>query len=225
MTDQPDGPVSPEFDPGSMATSSFATTKAIWYKRPWFLVVVVVAAVVVVSVISDLPHPITRAQDTGDQNAALKQINGDLSTCTFSLKEAFNLYRLDVENRLTPANVAALPALLTGDYSFCSGTTSPLLDMTENLQIVDTAAGKQMEGLRNAVFTWINYDARNAIGDIEYLVAHPGDAKRLADLTKEQNLMVQDRQLALNYLGRAENLLGSSLRNLNLPTMARLPGT
>jgi hypothetical protein len=226
MTDQPDGPAVHEFDPGSMATSSFGTTKALWYKRPWVLVTFVLVVVVGVSIVTDLPHHITPAQDVGDQNAALHQINFDLRTCNYSLNEAFKFYRLDVEQKLSTSNFnLSLNTYLPQDQQSCSFLSSALTDMTGNLQIVDTAAGKQIEKMRLTVVRWIDHDAQDAIKDIIFLFTHPGDAKTLHNLSVQENYLVQDRQLALNYLNSAQNLLGVTLVNLNLSVPARLAGT
>jgi hypothetical protein len=225
MSDRPDGHSPTEFDPGSMPASSFGLSRAPWYKRPWVVLTLALIVIVGVSVVVDLPHHISPAQDAGDQNAAIRQINGDLKTCSFSIEEAYHLYRLDAGHHVTAAQAAQIPQLLTGDYAFCSGTTSPLLDMTNELQIVDTTAGKQIEHLRSTVFTWINYDARNAITDIQYLVAHPGDSTHLRRVAQMEDLLAQDRLAALGYLARADRILGVTLVNLKLPTLARLPGT
>jgi hypothetical protein len=226
MTDGPTESHRSGFDPGSMPTSSFTTAKLVWYRRPWFLVAAGVALVVGVSVITDLPHHISRAQDAGDQTSAMHQINYDLKTCDFSVTEAFKFYRLNVAKKLTPSEFHLVnDTYLQQDRVSCSFATGPLSDMTGNLQIVDTTAGKQVEKVRLAVVRWINHDARTAIEDIITLFAHPGDAKALHDLAVEEDYMAQDRQSALGYLSNAEAALGQSLPGLNLPVLARLPGT
>lgn len=226
MTDRPDGSPSPEFDPGSMPASSFGTTRALWYRRPWVLITAVIALVVAVSVVTDLPHPISNAQNVSDQNAALRQINFDLKTCNYSITEAFNFYRLDVNKKMNRSNYnLAVNTYLPEDRQSCSFVSSALADMTGNLQIVDTTAGKQIEKVRLIVVRWIDHDAQNAIKDIIVLFTHPNDATSLHDLTIEENYLAQDRQTALAYLGRASAALGATLVNLNLPTLDRLPGT
>ncbi len=215
-----------EYDPGSMPTSSFGTVKAVWYKRPWVLITAVVVLVVAVSVITDLPHPITRAQDAGDQNSAIREINADLKTCVFSVEEAFSFYRKQVAHTIDPSNISlALKTLLPEDSQSCSFVSSAVTDMTGNLQIVDTTAGKQIEKLRLAVVRWINHDARDAINDIIVLFTHPGNATTLKNLGVQEGYLVADHQSALNDLNAADNILGVTLVNLKLPTLARLPGT
>lgn len=226
MSEGPEVPGGSTFDPGSMPTSSFTTTKSIWYRRPWFLVAAGVALVVGVSVLTDLPHHITRAQDAGDQASAMRQINYDLKTCDFSVQEAFKFYRLEVAKKLTASQFHLVnDTYLQQERVSCSFATGPLTDMTGNLQIVDTAAGKQIEKVRLTVVRWINHDARTAIEDIITLFAHPGDAKALHDLGVEEDFMAQDRQTALGYLANAEGVLGQNLPSLDLPVLSRLPGT
>lgn len=226
MTERPDDPTTSEFDPGSMSASSFGTVKTLWYKRPWLLVTVVILLVIGVSIVTDLPHHITPAQDTGDQNSAVRQINFDVKTCNYSLTEAFHFYRLDLEKKMSPSNFKlALDTYLPQDRQSCSFVSSALTDMTGNLQIVDTTAGKQIEKMRLTVVRWIDHDAQNAIKDIIILFSHPGDTKALRDLSIEENYLAQDNQTALGYLGRANALLGVTLVKLKLATPARIPGT
>ena len=91
----------PEFDPGSMPTSSFSTVKAVWFRRPWVLVTAVVVVIAAISVITDLPHPISRSQDIADQNASLKVINSDLKPCAYGVGEAFRFYRQQAAGTLS----------------------------------------------------------------------------------------------------------------------------
>ena len=225
MSDHLDEPEDRDYEPGSMATSSFGAIKAIWYRRPWVLITATVAIVVAVSVISDLPHHITPAQDAGDQNSAIREINSDLKTCVFSVKEAFNFYRMDVAHKMSAANFSlALKTLLPEDSQSCSFVSSAMTDLT-GIEIVDTAAGKEIEKMRLALVHWIDHDARDAINDITYLFTHPGDAKTLKNLALQETYLSQDQQAALTHLGLAGNLLGTTLVSLQLPTLARLPGT
>jgi hypothetical protein len=225
VSDRPEDESTAEFDPGSMPASSFGTTKAIWYKRPWVLLTAVIVLAVAVSVVTDLPHHITPTQDAGDQNSAVREINFDLKTCNYSVTEAFSFYRLDVAKKMSPANFhLALDTYLPEDRQSCSFVSGAMTDMG-NLQIVDTTAGKQIEKMRTTVERWIDHDAQNAIKDIIILFSHPGQAKALRDLSTEENYLVQDRQVALSYLARADSILGVSLVPLHLATIARLPGT
>ncbi len=226
MTGPVNQPEGQEFDPGSMASSSFGLVKAVWYRRPWVLVTAVVVLVVAVSVITDLPHPISGSQDVGDQNSAIREINSDLQTCSFSIKEAFSFYRKEVAHQIDSSNFnLALKTLLPEDAQSCSFVSSAMTDMTGNLQIVDTTAGKQIEKMRLAIVRWINHDARYAINDIIVLFTHPGNTKTLANLALQENYLAEDHQSALNYLAAADAALGVTLVNLKLPTLDRLPGT
>ena len=226
MTDAPNQLDAREYDPGSMSVSSFSTTRAVWYKRPWVLITFVVVVVAAVSVVTDLPHPISRAQDAADQNGALRFINNDARTCEFALKEAFNFYRMESAGTLSPSNRhLALNTLLPEDRINCSFASGSLPDMTENLQIVDTKAGLHIEKVRLNVVRWINHDARTAIEDIVVLFSHPANATALADLAREQDYLAQDRQAAIDEAHAAGAILYTTLVEPNLPTLERLPGT
>lgn len=216
---------SPAYDPGSMPYSSLSTTKAVLYKRPWFLVTVAVIVVLAVSVISDLPHPITKMQDASAQNASIKQINTDISPCVFALKESFNFYQQKVDGQLSASNLAQVPSLLVGDQSACSFTSGSIYDLTNNIQPLDTKAGKDIEHVLSVVVLWSTSDALAAIEGIQYLFSHPGDAKKIHNLGLKEALLAKDRQLALDYVAKAERTLGVNLKQPIMPTLQHLSGT
>lgn len=214
-----------DYDPGSMPGSSFSTTRAVWYRRPWILVTAAVVVIAAVSVITDLPHPLSRAQDVGDQNAALKVINSDLKQCAFGVKEAFGFYRQEAAGSMTAAHRTVALTYLAQDESVCSFAGGPVYDLTNNLQIVLTTAGKQIQDVEARTVTWMTHDANAAIKDIIGLFANPGDATLLADLSKQEDYLAQDRQEALAFLARASADLGTTLHPLQMPALGRLPGT
>jgi len=72
------------FDPAAMSMSSLGITKAVWYRRPWFLLTVALVVVAAISVIVDLPGHMTPKQDASTQNASIKEINADLEECSFA---------------------------------------------------------------------------------------------------------------------------------------------
>ena len=98
-------------------------------------------------------------------------------------------------------------------------------ELTNNLQVLDTAAGKYIDAMLKVVVTWMDSDANGAINDIQALTLHPGAAKVLSDLAKREDFLNRDRQLALDDLAKADDLLGVNLPTLNLPTLAPLPLT
>ncbi|NNN02347.1 MAG: hypothetical protein HKL86_11000 [Acidimicrobiaceae bacterium] len=225
MTNQDSPNAHVPYDPASMATSSLSSQKVIWYRRPWVLITFVVAIVVAVSVITDLPHPISKSEDVSAQNASMKQINTDIAPCVYAVKEAFGFYRNSVAGTLTPQKLKVVNTYLPNDQTVCSFASAGMSDLTNNLQVLDTTAGKNIDKLLKVVVTWMDSDGNAAIVDIEYLINHPGDAKKIADLRKQQNYLTKDREIAIGYLNTASAILGTQLYSLNLPVLAPLPGT
>jgi hypothetical protein len=213
------------FDPASMPTSSLGLAKAIWYKRPWFVVAVAIVLIVAISVITDLPHPITKAQDAAAQDATLKSINGDLKPCAFAVHESFNFYNSDVAGTLTKSDLSKIPTLLTGDQTACSFASEPVYDLTNNIQPLGTTAGKFVDHLLHVVQQWITDNALASINDIQYLFAHPGNAAKIHDLTTQQARLASNRVLALSDVTDAEDVLGIALVKVNVPVLPHLIGT
>lgn len=215
----------PRFDPGSMATSSLSTQRSSWYRRPWVLLSAALIVIVAVSIVSDLPHPISAVEDAAAQNASLKQINHDLAPCAYAVDEAFRFYRQDVAGQLTPGKMKVVNLYLTNDQTVCSFASSGMSDLTNNLQVLDTSGGKYIDKLLLVIVTWMDSSANGAIFDIQHLIAHPHDPKLLADLTKRERFLEVDRQRAFADLATARSLVGAPLNNINVPAMGVLPGT
>lgn len=212
------------YDPASMATSSLSLQKVIWYRRPWVMITMVIVLVVGVSIISDLPHPLAKSEDAAAQNTSLKQINTDIAPCVYAVREAFGFYRDAVAGTLTPQKMKVVNTYLPNDQTVCSFASAGMSDLTNNLQVLDTTAGKNIDKLLKVAVTWMDSDGNAAIVDIEYLIKHPGDAKKMADLRQRENYLTKDREIALGYLNTASSILGIRLHNLNLPVLTPLPG-
>jgi hypothetical protein len=213
------------YEPATMASSSLSTFKVVLYKRPWFLITVSIIVVLAVSIISDLPNHITKAQDANAQNASMKQINNDIAPCTYALKESFSFYDKQVTGKLTPSDQSQVPSLLVGDQTACSFTSGSVYDLTNNIQVLDTTAGKKIDQMLAVVVTWVTSDALAAIEDIQYLFNHPGDAKKLRDLTKQEGQLTIDRSKAFKDVAAADTILGRQLKSPGLPVLMQLPGT
>ena len=213
------------YDPASMSAASLSSHRAVWYRRPWVVVTLAIVLVVTISVVTDLPHPITRAEDVSDQNGALKLINGDASKCTYALNQAFQFYRQEVAGTLTNSQHSVINTYLPADQVVCSFAGPNMSDLTNNLQVQDTAAGKKIDSLLKATIRWMDPDADGAIADITKLFAHPGDSAALTDLTKRELSLAKDRQSAFNDLAAADAILATRLYQLKLPAMTTLPST
>ncbi len=225
MTHTPIDPDEIQFDPGSMPSTSLSAQRAVWYRRPWFVATVGIILVVAISVVSDLPHPVTKAEDLSQQNAVIKQINGDTATCVFALKESFSFYREQVNHTLAASNLATVKNYLLEDQTACSFASGPVYDMTNNIQPIDTAPGKQVDAAMAATVKWITYDAVGAIVAIRnYFGSTPF---RLHDtkLAQFENALAYDRAAVVNDINAASTLLGKPLTPINIPSLPRLPGT
>lgn len=208
-----------------MTTSSLGLAKNVWYKRPWFLVTAVVVVIAAISIISDLPRPLTKAQDAASQNGTIKAINNDLAECAFAVHESFNFYNDQAAGTLTASNRAQIPALLVGDQTACSFASQPIYDLTNNIQVLDTAAGKHIDRMKTVVLKWMTDNALASIEDIQYVFAHPGATSKVANLTSEESQLATTRALARSDLKDAEVTLGLHLDPLKMPALPHLRGT
>jgi hypothetical protein len=213
------------YDPASMATSSLSLERSLWYKRPWFLVTLAVIIIVAVSVLSDISHPITNAEDVAAQNSTIKQVNADIKQCTFGLSEAFRFYRESTTSNPSSAQHKVIDKYLVQDQTVCSFAGPSMSQLTNNLQPVETTAGRALDKMLKVTILWMDSDANGAIADIAYLFKHPGDAKTIRDLGVRENYLGMDRTLALDDLAQANSILSTNLVTLKLPALERLPGT
>ena len=225
MTDDLSGFEDVPFDPASMPTSSLGISKAVWYRRPWVLATLALIVVIAISVVIDLPRPITKAQDVASQNASIKEINTDLAECAFAVKESFSFYNEEVSGKLTPSDLALVPTLLTGDETACSFASEPVYDLTNNIQVDDTKSGKHIDRMLSVVERWITDDALASIRDIQYLFNHPGDAQTIRHLASQELQLASERAKALNDEAQADSAIGQQLIALKIPQLEHLKGT
>jgi hypothetical protein len=213
------------FDPGSMVSTSLSNTKAVWYRRPWFLVTVGAIVVIGVSIISDIPSKVTKSQDAVQQNAVIKQINSDLATCVFALKESDTFYRDALAHTLTASNLVTVKNYLLQDQTTCSFASGSVYDMVNNIQPVDTTAGKKVDAAYGSTVKWVTYDAVGAIVNIRNWFGGNRGVTTLANLSKYENLLAQDRAVVMADIKSASTTLGITLNPINIPSLPRLPGT
>jgi hypothetical protein len=215
-----------DYDPGSMPAASLASGKNVWYRRPWFLITAAVVVTLAISIVTDLPHHITPAQDAADQNGVVTEINNDLQPCILGVSQSFGFFRDFTAGRLSADQIKGIvKPYLQQNQTACSFASGPVYDLTNNIAIVHSAAGREVQKVLAKVVTWATSDGDGSIKDIETLIARPGDAKALADLGRRETFLAQDREAALVYLDRASQTLGLPLRALKLPSLSRLPGT
>jgi hypothetical protein len=213
------------FDPGSMSSSSLSAQKAVWFRRPWFLVTLGAVVVIGISVITDLPHPVTKPEDISQQNAVIKQINGDTAACVYAVRESYSFYRESLAHSLAASNLPTVKNYLLEDQTACSFASGPVYDMTNNIEPIDTTAGKQVDAAYAATVKWITYDGVGVIFNIRKYFAGNTSPAVIAAITKYENLLAQDRASEISDVANASSLLGTTLTAINIPSLPMLPGT
>jgi len=210
-------PVPPANVPGGTAPSE---DRPVWYKRTWVIVTAAIVAVVGASILVDLPRPVSNAEDVASQTASLKEINTDLGPCGYAIKETFLIRQDQLAGTLTPTDRTSATKMLLDDQTACSFTNGSIFDLTNNIQVQDTAAGKYIDRMLSISTTWATSDALAAVEDIQYLYLHPGDAARTADLAKQEQLLAQDRAQAFGDVQQADLILHTHLADPNLPELS-----
>ncbi len=214
-----------EFRPASMPPASLARGRAVWYRRPWVLVVAAIVVVVAASILVDLPRPVSTADDAASQTASLKEINQDVASCGYAVSETFTIYQDQQTGALTPSDQALVPTLLRDDQTACSFTSSAVFDLTNNIQVQNTAAGQYIDRTLSVVTTWVTSDALSAVEDIQALSKHQNDQSARRDLSHQEVLLAQDRASALADVQKAAQILGRPLPAPDLPGLPHLIGT
>jgi hypothetical protein len=196
----------------------------VWYKRPWVLWTAAVLAVVAASVIIDLPGRTTTGEDTAAQTSLVNEINGDVSGCVFAVRETFSIYQDMKAGALTPSDRSHAPKMLGDDQTACSFTSNAIFNLS-SVEVPGSPAGKQIQQLVGADTLWATSDALAAIEDIQALYANQARAGTIADLSKQQKSLAEDRALAIGHVAAADKILGAKLPMPNLPVLPHLAGT
>lgn len=209
------------YDPASMPASSLARTRSVWYRRPWVLVCAAIVVVVGASILVDLPRQVSTSDDVASQTASLVEINQDVSPCKFAVQETFAIYGDLRSGTLSTADRAQAPTMLRDDQSACSFTNSAIFDLTNDIQIQDTAAGKDIDHMLSVVTIWVTSDALAAVEDIQTLYGNPGNRAAALDLAAQERLLATDRGEAVSDVQAADVLLGGA--HLPMPNLPILP--
>ena len=190
-----------------------------WYKRTWVIATAAIVVVIGASILIDLPRPISNAEDIASQTASLKEINTDLAPCGYAITETFLIHHDQVAGTLTPADRQAATKMLTDDQTACSFTSNSIFDLTNNVQVQDTAAGKLVDRMLSVSTTWATSEALAAVEDIQALYLHPGNTAKAKDLVAQEKLLAEDRTQAFNDIQQAGALLHTHLPEPNLPAL------
>ena len=220
------------YDPATMSATSLSTARTVWFRRPWFLITAGVAFVVGVSVLADLPTASTPSSEAASLNASITQINSDLAPCSYAVNEAFNLYTLYVDHRLTPAHYSQSLSLLKDDQAACAFTSNGVADLTTNVEIypnvaanwVNAALATTPKGISGPLVSWITADSDGAIVDIRLILTSHSVAAARKDLAKQERFLAQDRTTVLADVAHANQLLGGRVHAIKVPILPALPG-
>ena len=193
----------------------------VWYKRTWVLVTAAIAVVIGASILIDLPRPVSNAEDVASQAASLKEINSDVRGCGYAVKETFLIHQHQLAGTLTPSDRTSATKMLLDDQTACSFTNHLIFDLTNNIQVQDTAAGKYIDRMLSVSTTWVTSDALAAVEDIQALYTHPGDPAKTKDLAAQEKQLAIDRNQAIIDMQQAESILHATLPTPDLPA---LPG-
>jgi hypothetical protein len=191
----------------------------VWYKRTWVIVSAAILVVVGASVIIDLPRPVSNAEDVASQTTSLNEINTDLAPCSYAVGETFLIYHDDVNGVLTATDRDSASRMLVDDQTACSFTNQSVYDLTNDIEVQDTPAGKYVDRMLTVSTTWVTSDALAAVEDIQYLYLHPGNQAKERDLAAQEKLLAKDRSQAVFDIQQAELLLHAHLPGPNLPVL------
>ena len=219
MTQETPDESAAHYDPGAMPSSSFASTKSVWYRRPWFLTVAVVAGVVALSVLMDLPSRSSNQQQAADLAPQIRLINQDSRPCAYAVQETFTIIRDFAQHHMSAVERTRAPKMLVDDQTACSFASGPLYDLTNNIDIGFTRAGIPINHLLTTVTTWASSDALAAVEDIQGLYLHRTNPALVTDLAKRITLLNQDRAKAFADVQRAEAILHVKLPRPILPRL------
>jgi len=196
-----------------------------WYFRPWTFVVAVVVLGGGAMVLTDLPHHVTKVQQTKAAAAVVRTVDSSIHPCVYAAAQAFALSHQDRAGSLTASQRAQVPALLSDDAKACSFTnTSVALLGTEifgTLTLSSTPAGRALTAMVKSVLSWESIDAQRAIDALRALTIHPGSADAAAELQKAERALARHRAAADAAVVRARHALGTS--HVPFPTLPNLP--
>lgn len=189
----------------------------IWQRHRNLSIAAVVLVIALITVLTDLPTSTSRASDISAERAVMSEVNSDLQPCAYSVHQALSIWALASTHRLSAADRAPTPGLLSDDQSACSLTNQSVYDLASNIQPPTTAAGKQLGQLINTATLWTTSDALQAVEDVQALMNKPGNVAALNGLKKEEAQMARDRQAALSQEAAADRDLDTHLAPVDLP--------
>jgi hypothetical protein len=203
-----------------MSDTSPPAKVPLWQRHRGLLIALVVFVIVLITVISDLPVSTSRADDISAERTVMSEVNTDLAPCALAIRQAIGIWNLQAAHQLTPADRAPTPGLLSDDQTACSFTSEDIFDLTTNIQVPGTTAGKKLGQLIAVATLWTTSDALRAIEDVQTLMSDPGDTSVERNLAKEEGLLASDRTSAVSEEQAADRALDTRLQPVDLPVVS-----
>ena len=199
------------------ATESAGKRPPIWQRHRRLSIALVVLVIALITVLTDLPTSTSRASDISAETSVMSEVNSDLQPCAYSIHQALTIWSLASTHRLSAADRAPTPGLLSDDQSACSLTNESTYDLASNIQTPSTAAGKQLAQLVATATLWTTSDALEAVEAVQTLMTKPGDAGARHGLETAEAEMARDRRVALTAEDAADRDLHTHLAPVDLP--------
>ena len=203
-----------------MSETTAPAKAPLWQRHRGLLIVLVVLVIVLITVLSDLPVSTSRADDISAERSVMSEVNTDLAPCALAIHQAIGIWNLQAAHELTPADRAPTPGLLSDDQTACSFTSENIYDLTTNIQVPGTAAGKDLGQVVATATLWTTSDALGAIEDVQTLMSDPGNTAARHSLAKEEGQLAADRATALSQEEAADHTLDTSLQPVDLPVVS-----
>jgi hypothetical protein len=192
----------------------------LWQRHRGLLIALAVFVILLITVLSDLPVNTSRADDISAERSVMSEVNTDLAPCALAIHQAIGIWNLQATHELTPSDRAPTPGLLSDDQTSCSFTSENIYDLTTNIQVPGTVAGKDLGQVVATATLWTTSDALRAIEDVQALMSDPGNAAAEHNLAKEEAQLAADRATALSQEEAADHALDTRLQPVDLPALA-----
>ena len=167
-----------------------------FYKKRAVIVTTVIVAILAVTVVTDLPQSQTRGAQISEDTAIMKEVNSDLAPCEYAANESFTIWKDQESHALSPSEISRVPGLLRDDQTACSFTSDSIYDLTSNVDVPQTPAGKSLGQMVGTVTLWATSDALSAIESIQTLTSDPGNGAAFEAAEKEGPILASDRARA-----------------------------
>ena len=191
----------------------------LWQRRRGLTIGILALVILLITVLTDLPTSTSRASDVSAERSVMTEVNSDLSPCALAIHQAVGIWALRSAHKLTAAERAPTPGLLSDDQTACSLTSENIFDLA-NISIPGTAAGKHLSQMVASALLWSTSDALRVIEDVVTLMGNPDDPSARVDLTKSEASLEADRTQAIAQERAAERTLHTHLELVDMPGIA-----